>query len=297
MCDIDSVAPIMTLSKTADDRYFIANLTEPVQFVPSTDEEISSGTPERKNIETFTYNEEQVNQPVVVTIKGKDAEGTDCTINAKAITYAENDKKTDTKVLIYAVDKVTGKTLQQLVNEGYGQNWKFIVDNIGDDVGRAAASPAEDFIITPAEGAFAIDQPEGITGITNSSVQKIKKDEKVVHVKGLTDEQVKTVLTRENTQNDDVIFVTFTKGVSDVGNIVENTTWSLDGEVFPVGTKIKVVKESGNDKVGYKTIMILIGKTPTLALAKSHVLTIDKTAKSFTGTLLTGEYENKFIGK
>ena len=70
----------------------------------------------------------------------------------------------------------------------------------------------------------------------------------------------------------------------------------MDGYSFPENSVLEVIKDSGNEKIGYYSVRFTVPKG-TIRKGKSHILNVDKGIVSIKGNVLVGSYENKFVAQ
>ena len=249
----DDVSPqIQSIMQTDEDQYFAVQMSEPVAF--------SKDGVDTTNI---TLSETQSLQIAKAEFKGTKANGEIVTFDGAVCGYydTETKKKTDTLLQVQALYEQ--KTIQQLVDEGYGTSWTIALTYVYDDVKNAAETKVASFEVQPTAGLFSIDYVKGTTAAVNG------------------------------TQND-VITVKFTQGVADTSEALDITRWKLDGYNFPENSRVEVQKESGNEYIGYYVLTFTI-PSGTLRTKKSHVLNVDKGIKSIKNNTLIGSFENQFV--
>ena len=146
----------------------------------------------------ITLSETQSLQIAKAEFKGTKANGEIVTFDGAVCGYydTETKKKTDTLLQVQALYEQ--KTIQQLVDEGYGTSWTIALTYVYDDVKNAAETKVASFEVQPTAGLFSIDYVKGTTAAVNG------------------------------TQND-VITVKFTQGVADTSEALDITRWKLDG--------------------------------------------------------------------
>lgn len=254
----DTSPKIVAIHSTDDDNYFAAEMSEPVQFT-TTDGDASN----------ITLSETQSSQKAMVEFKGLDENGDVFTFYGKVNGYYGNAKKADKLLELEAIytDKATGKkyTIQQLVDKGYGTQWTLSLTYVYDDVKNAAETSTVKFEVQPSAGLFSIASVSGNTSATNGT-------------------------------EFDVINVTFTEGISSTADALDITRWKLDGYSFPENSVLEVIKDSGNEKIGYYSVRFTVPKG-TIRKGKSHILNVDKGIESIKGNVLVGSYENKFVAQ
>lgn len=254
----DSSPKVVAIHSTDDDRYFAAQMSEPVQF-----------TTTGGDASNITLSETQSSQPAKVEFKGLDANGEVFTFDGKLNGYYGNDKKGDTLLALEAIytDKKDNNqyTIQQLVDRGYGTKWTLSLTYVYDDVKNAAETSTVSFEVLPSSGLFSISSVSGNTSATNGT-------------------------------NNDIINVVFTEGISDIADALDITRWKLDGYAFPENSILEIIKDGGNSKVGYYSVRFTLPKG-TIRKGKSHILNVDKGIESIKGNVLVGSYENKFVAQ
>ncbi len=249
----DDVSPqIQSIMQTDEDQYFAVQMSEPVAF--------SKDGVDTTNI---TLSETQSLQIAKAEFKGTKANGEIVTFDGAVCGYYDTDTKKKTDTLLQVQALYEQKTIQQLVDEGYGTSWTIALTYVYDDVKNAAETKVASFEVQPTAGLFSIDYVKGTTAAVNG------------------------------TQND-VITVKFTQGVADTSEALDITRWKLDGYNFPENSRVEVQKESGNEYIGYYVLTFTI-PSGTLRTKKSHVLNVDKGIKSIKKNTLIGSFENQFV--
>ena len=249
----DDVSPqIQAIMQTDEDQYFAVQMSEPVAF--------SKDGKESNNI---TLAETQSLQVAKAEFKGKKANGEIVTFDGAVCGYydTETKKKTDTLLQVQAL--YNGKTIQELVDEGYATSWTVALTYVYDDVKNAAETKVASFEVQPTSGLFSIEYVKGTTAAVNK------------------------------TEND-IITVKFTQGVSETSDALDITRWKIDGYNFPENSRVEVQKESGNEYVGYHVLVFTI-PAGTIRTKKSHVINVDKGIKSIKENTLIGSFENQFV--
>lgn len=249
----DDVSPqIQAIMQTDEDQYFAVQMSEPVAF--------SKDGKESNNI---TLAETQSLQIAKAEFKGKEPNGDVVTFDGAVCGYydTETKKKTDTLLQVEALYK--GKTIQQLVDEGYGTSWTIALTYVYDDVKNAAETKVASFEVQPTSGLFSFEYVKGTTAAVNK---------------------------KEN----DIITVKLTQGVAENSEPLDITRWKLDGYNFPTDSSVEVDKQTGNEYVGYYVLVFTV-PAGTLRTKKSYVLNVDKSIKSIKGNTLIGSFENEFV--
>ena len=249
----DDVSPqIQAIMQTDEDQYFAVQMSEPVAF--------SKDGKESNNI---TLAETQSLQIAKAEFKGNEPNGDVVTFDGAVCGYydTETKKKTDTLLQVEALYK--GKTIQQLVDEGYGTSWTIALTYVYDDVKNAAETKVARFEVQPTSGLFSFEYVKGTTAAVNK---------------------------KEN----DIITVKLTQGVAENSEPLDITRWKLDGYNFPTDSSVEVDKQTGNEYVGYYVLVFTV-PAGTLRTKKSYVLNVDKSIKSIKGNTLIGSFENEFV--
>ena len=249
----DIISPaILDIQETSENKFFTVVMNEPVQYNNNKDVIVNSTN-------TFSETNTKLND-VTVQVQGKDPAGKAYTFNGIFRGYdADADtRKMDTMLKLEIVDE-KGRTLQDLVDEGYDNQWRLILHYTYDDVLNATDTVYKDFNVEPSEeNVFQIKEVTGLVGATN-----------------------------------DTVIVEFTKGVATNGSAVKPASWTLNGTKLS-SAPIKVVPESGTPITGYRKITITLPKG-TLTDGKSTVLGVDQSIVSALGIELTGEHEITFV--
>lgn len=249
----DIISPaILDIQETSENSFFTVIMNEPIQYNNNKDVLV-------KSTNTFSETNTKLND-VTVQVQGKDPAGKAYTFNGIFRGYdADVDtRKMDTMLKLEIVDE-KGRTLQDLVDEGYDNQWRLILHYTYDDVLNATDTVYKDFNVEPSEeNVFQIKEVTGFVGATN-----------------------------------DTVVVEFTKGVATNGTAVKPASWTLNGTKLS-SAPIKVVPESGTPIIGYRKITITLPKG-TLTAGKSTVIGVDQSIVSALGIELTGEHEITFV--
>lgn len=244
-------AAILDIQETSENKYFTVIMNEPIQY---------NNNSNVIEYSTNTYSEtNKVLNDVTVQVQGKDPAGKAYTFNGifRGYDMDADTRKTDTMLKLEIVDD-KGRTLQDLVDDGYHNDWRLILHYTYDDVLNATDTVYKDFTVEPSEeNVFQIKSVEGIVGATN-----------------------------------DTVIVKFTKGISTNSAALKPASWTINGTKL-VSAPIKVVQESGTAITGYRDITITL-PSGTLTAGKSTVLGVDQTITSALGIELTGEHEITF---
>lgn len=243
---------ILDIQETSDNKYFTVVMDEPIQYNNTTDVLT-------KSTNTLSETVSKLND-VTVSVEGTDPAGKNYTFNGIFRGYdTDADKtKTDTMLKLEIVDN-DGRTLQDLVDDGYGNEWKVILHYPYDDVLNSADTVYKVFTVEPSEeNVFQIQNVEGIVGTDN-----------------------------------DIVTVTFTKGVATNSAALKPASWTINGTKL-VSAPIKVVQSSGTAITGYRSITITL-PAGTLTAGKSTVIGVDQTITSALGIELTGDHEITFV--
>lgn len=249
--DVNSPA-ILDIQETSENEFFTAVMNEPIQYNNNANVIVDS---------TNTYSEitPKLND-VTVQVQGKDPAGKAYTFNGTCLGYDRDadTRKTDTMLKLKIVDE-KGRTLQDLVDDGYDNEWRLILHYPYDDVLNSTDTVYKDFTVEPSEeNVFQIKEVTGIVGTAS-----------------------------------DWVVVEFTKGVSTNGAALKPASWTLNGTKLS-SAPMKVVQDSGTMITGYRTITIKLDKG-TLTAGKSTVLGVDQTITSALGIELTGDHEITFV--
>lgn len=250
----DKTSPIiLDIHETSDKEFFTAVMDEPIQYNNSE----SVGSVKSTN----TYSETlQKLSDVTVKVEGTNPAGKPYTFNGifRGYDIETDTRKTDTMLKLEIKDS-TGKTLQDLVDEGYGSDWTLSLQYPYDDVLNTTSTVSKVFTVEPSEeNVFQILNVVGVAGAAS-----------------------------------DVVTVTFTKGVATNGAAVQPNSWTLNGTKL-ASAVINVDKNSGTDATGYRTITITL-PAGTLTANRKTILDVDQTITSALGIALTGEHQIEFL--
>lgn len=249
----DIISPaILDIQETSDNKYFTVIMNEPIQYN-------NAANVETQSTNTFSETNTKLND-VTVQVQGKDPAGKAYTFNGIFRGYDEetDTRKTDTVLKLEIVDD-KGRTLQELVDDGYANEWRLILHYTYDDVLNATDTVYKDFYVEASEeNVFQIKNVEGVVGASN-----------------------------------DTVIVEFTKGVATNSTALKPASWTINGTKLD-SAPIKVDTDSGSPITGYRKITITLPKG-TLTAGKSTVLGVDQTITSALGIELTGEHEITFV--
>lgn len=249
----DIISPaILDIQETSENSFFTVIMNEPIQYNNNKNVIVNS---------TNTYSEtnKKLND-VTVQVQGKDPAGKAYTFNGifRGYDTEADTRKTDTMLKLEIVDE-KGRTLQDLVDDGYDNQWRLILHYTYDDVLNATDTVYKDFNVEPSEeNVFQIKSVTGLVGAT-----------------------------------EDTVIVEFTKGVSTNGTVLKPASWTINGTKL-TSAPIKYVQNSGTQITGFRQITITLPKG-TLTAGKSTVLGVDQSIVSALGIELTGEHEITFV--
>ena len=249
----DIISPaILDIQETSENSLFTVVMNEPIQYNNNKDVIENS---------TNTYSETNTKlNDVTIQVQGKDPAGKAYTFNGifRGYDTDADTRKTDTMLKLEIVDE-KGRTLQDLVDDGYDNQWRLILHYTYDDVLNATDTVYKDFNVEPSEeNVFQIKSVIGLVGAT-----------------------------------EDTVIVEFTKGVSTNGTVLKPASWTINGTKL-TSAPIKYVQNSGTQITGFRQITITLPKG-TLTAGKSTVLGVDQSIVSALGIELTGEHEITFV--